>query len=103
MANPAMNFVQPQPIPGTVVPPPQDPPATELGGGAGGAGAGGSGGQNPPPLTPPYQPAAGAGSAKEKYLGTLIALFEKKAESGEMDEKLMERIERLLGTPGGSA
>ena len=36
---------------------------------------------------------------KAQYLATLIRLFEKKSEDGELDEKLMERIERLLGTP----
>ena len=34
---------------------------------------------------------------KAQYLSTLIKLFEDKAAKGEMDEKLMERIERLMG------
>lgn len=33
---------------------------------------------------------------KAQYLSTLIKLFEAKSEKGELDEKLMERIERLL-------
>lgn len=33
---------------------------------------------------------------KAKYLNTLIELFEAKSSKGEVDEKLMERIERLL-------
>lgn len=34
---------------------------------------------------------------KAQYLSTLVKALEAKAEKGEMDEKLMERIERLLG------
>lgn len=34
---------------------------------------------------------------KAKYLSALIELFEKKSQEGDVDEKLMERIERLLG------
>lgn len=34
---------------------------------------------------------------KAQYLQTLIKLFEEKSADGELDEKLMERIERLLG------
>lgn len=39
----------------------------------------------------------GIGNAKEKYLSALIKLFEERSAEGELDEKLMERIERLLG------
>lgn len=41
---------------------------------------------------------------KAKYLSALIELFETKSKNGELDEKLMERIERLLGeSPSGGA
>lgn len=37
------------------------------------------------------------GDAKAQYVASLIRLFEKKSADGTLDEKLMERIERLLG------
>jgi hypothetical protein len=35
--------------------------------------------------------------ARERYLALLIRILEEKSSEGELDEKLMERIERLLG------
>ena len=35
-----------------------------------------------------------------QYVATLIKLFQAKTEKGELDEKLMERIERLLDLKG---
>jgi hypothetical protein len=40
---------------------------------------------------------ANLGDVKAKYVSTLIKLFEEKSAKGDLDEKLMERIERLLG------
>jgi len=81
-------LIQPVPSqPGT--PAATEKPKEELGGG-------GNGGGNQPPAN---TQANGLGNAREKYLTTLIKLFEEKAANGEMDEKLMERIERLLGSP----
>lgn len=34
---------------------------------------------------------------KAQYISTLIKIFEQKTSNGQLDEKLMERIERLLG------
>lgn len=71
----------------------------ELGGG--GSGGGDDGGANPPSSPPPaaaHSPAIG--DVKAKYLSALITLFETKSAKGEIDEKLMERIERLLGENG---
>lgn len=65
-------------------------------------GGGGAGGGGMPPQKPP-SPAASIGDVKAKYLSALITLFEEKSAKGELDEKLMERIERLLGEPGGPA
>lgn len=72
--------------------PPPSPPPDGKGGGA----------PPPPPPTPPPSappPLANAqvGDVKAKYLAALIAAFEEKATAGDLDEKLMERIERLLG------
>lgn len=78
--------------------------STELGGrGDGGGNEGGGGPPPPPPSTSPFASAA-IGDVKAKYLSALITLFETKSAKGELDEKLMERIERLLGEgkPGGT-
>lgn len=65
------------------------------GGGGGGGGSGGAG--NPPPPPPPPPPGVQSMTdVKAQYLSTLIKLFESKSANGEVDEKLMERIERLL-------
>jgi hypothetical protein len=79
--------------------PVNEKPGDDLGGGNGGNGGGGNGGdggdenriKNPPPLT------QSMADVKAKYLSTLIKLFEDKAVNGDVDEKLMERIERLMG------
>src|SRR5258708_37722234 len=74
-------------IPGTVTP----PAAAEkpmFGGGNGG-------GENPP--TNDRQKDVVVADAKAKYLDVLIKMFEKSLETGAPDEKLMERIERLIG------
>ncbi len=71
---------------------------------------GGNDGNSPPPPPPPPPPSpptnpplppVGLGSrslteVKAQYLSTLIKLFENKSANGDLDEKLMERIERLL-------
>ena len=76
-----------QPIPRTgVTPSPDEKNKDEFGGS-------GNGGQ------PPKPPQSDIGDAKAKYLSALIKLFEDKAEKGDLDEKLMERIERLIGAP----
>jgi hypothetical protein len=41
--------------------------------------------------------ASSIGSVKARYIETLLNLFDGKAAKGELDEKLMDRIERLLG------
>lgn len=95
-----MPLVSPVPgVTGVVTPDPMDDQASrEFGGG-------GSGGGSPPP-PPPMPPASSPNSAvgasslsdvKAQYVGTLIKLFQAKTDKGELDEKLMERIERLLG------
>lgn len=81
-----------QPIPGAATTPPtEERSRTEFGGGDGGGDDDGS----------KVQPAAmGNGTlidVKAKYVATLIKLFEDRASKGEVDEKLMERIERLIG------
>ena len=87
-----------QPIPRTAATPPiGDKPKTEFGGGNSG------GGENPPPPDN-QQSVSVTGDAKAKYLAALIKLFEKGADEGKLDEKLMERIERLIGaSPNGTA
>lgn len=60
----------------------------------GDSGGGNDGGNTP--LVPSFSSAA-IGDVKAKYLCALISLFETKSAKGEIDEKLMERIERLLG------
>lgn len=59
-----------------------------------GGGGGNDGGDNPPPK-PPAQPQLA--DAKALYVGALIKMFDVKVSKGEFDDKLMERIERLLG------
>ena len=91
------------PVPGVtsvVTPDPiEDPSTREFGGG----------GSLPPPPPPPGPLVGmggvviGAGSLSEvkaQYVATLIKLFQAKSEKGELDEKLMERIERLLDLKG---
>lgn len=79
------------------------PTAEELGFGGGGANGGGSGGSLLPVALPSQMPQAqgpkpfAVSDVKAKYLSALIELFEKKSQEGDVDEKLMERIERLLG------
>lgn len=46
---------------------------------------------------------AAMADVKARYLSTLIEVFESKSAKGEMDEKLMERIERLLGEQAGGS
>jgi len=78
-----------QPIHGTgTTPPAAEKPNENLGGGSGG-------GENPP--TNGQQKDVVVAEAKAKYLDVLIKMFEKSLESGAPDEKLMERIERLIG------
>ncbi|KQW38561.1 hypothetical protein ASC76_11190 [Rhizobacter sp. Root404] len=75
-----------------------DEPAMPMIGGGGGGGGGDDGGM-PPAASPVFKPAAAnvaLSDVKAKYVATLIKLFEAKSEKGELDEKLMERIERLL-------
>lgn len=68
----------------------------EIGGGGGnGSGGDGGGGEDEYRVKPSMN--LGMADVKAKYVTTLIALFEEKASKGEVDEKLMERIERLLG------
>ncbi|WP_157572105.1 hypothetical protein [Hydrogenophaga taeniospiralis] len=83
----------------------QAPVAADSGPSFGGGGGGGDG-----PTQPPQAPSSNPGSSaavganqskslsdvKAQYLSTLIKLFETKSANGELDEKLMERIERLL-------
>lgn len=86
-----------QPIPGATTNPgnASETRKGELGGGSGGNGSGG----NPPsPDNPPAATTEVTANAKEKYLAALIKLFEERAAKGDLDEKLMERIERLLGS-----
>jgi hypothetical protein len=76
-----------------------------LGGGAGSGGGGGDGpgyAQQPTAammFTGASQPQI-AVSSKDAYLNALIRVFEKKAADGQMDEQLMQRIERLLSDSG---
>ena len=74
-------------------PPPQNEAADGFGGGGGGGNDGG-----PPPPKPPGQPQLA--DAKAQYLAALIKMFDVKVSKGEFDDKLMERIERLLGEQG---
>ena len=56
------------------------------------------------PIIPPANaglPSANMGDVKAKYLAALIKLFEEKCAKGDLDESLMQRIERLLGESGG--
>lgn len=79
-----------QPIPSTAaVQPASEKPAQEFGNGNGGGGD-----ENPPPNN---QQVGVISDAKAKYLAVLLKLFEKGIEEGAPDEKLMERIERLIG------
>lgn len=88
---------------------PSDPEAAELGGGSsGGSGGGGDGGE--PEVSRANNNVASTkqlysvADVKAKYLSALIELFETKSKQGDLDEKLMERIERLLGeNPSGGA
>jgi hypothetical protein len=68
---------------------PQPAPLADFGGGGG----------DPPPPPPPPAPPSGSQTddPRAKYVAALIKAFEEKASGGELDEKLMERIERLLG------
>lgn len=70
-------------------------PANGGGGGAGGSG-GGEGGGGDKPINFKATP-SDLTAVKAQYVSTLIKLFEAKTEKGELDDKLMERIERLLG------
>jgi hypothetical protein len=72
--------------------------AVQLGGGSGAGGGGGSGGGGGGVVPPAIPKASSAQLAdvKAQYVSTLIKLFETKSAQGELDEKLMERIERLL-------
>lgn len=94
------------PVPGTATPAaPED--NTEVTGGGGGGGGSGDGGNdnnaekkaNEQSRITPRTPASGMADVKAQYLSTLIKLFEDKAAKGDVDEKLMERIERLIGAP----
>jgi hypothetical protein len=86
--------------------PAQVPPAVvgqepALGGG-GGDGGGDGGGLIYPVAHAPAVMHTGAtapqpASAKDAYLNALIRVFEKKAADGDVDEQLMQRIERLIG------
>ncbi len=81
-------------IPTIAAPAPEDnPPAGGVGVGQR-DGRGGKGGGAPPLHGGVSQ---GLEEVKARYLETLIKLFEAKAEQGDIDDKLMERIERLLG------
>jgi hypothetical protein len=83
-----------QAVPGAAAPAaPEEKPREEFGGGGSGNGGAGSGGDSP-------KGNLGGGAlddVKARYVETLIKLFEERAANGEMDEKLMERIERLIG------
>lgn len=71
---------------------------SDLGGGGGGGGdSGDGGGDDRNGRQNPERPSILLQDVKAKYLNSLIAVFEKKTANGEIDEKLMERIERLLG------
>lgn len=63
----------------------EQPPAAN-GSGSGGDGSGGG------------RPGTGLADVKAAYVTTLIDLFKKKSESGEMDDALMDRIEKLLSS-----
>lgn len=78
-----------QNVPGAATPAAAEEKKAELGGG--GPGAGGGGGDEPPKQD------SALVEVKAKYLAALIKLFEDRAAQGELDEKLMERIERLIG------
>jgi hypothetical protein len=84
-----------QPVPGAAS---AASPADEKKEGFGGGGGGEDGGDGGDGISRARQPMVGFVDAKAQYLSTLIKLFEQKAEKGDIDEKLMERIERLIGT-----
>jgi len=67
------------------------------GGGSGGGDDGGSGGDG---QSNQFKPSATLEEMKAKYLNSLITLLEAKSAKGDVDEKLMERIERLLDSKG---
>lgn len=72
--------------------PPKLEAEPELGGGDGGDSGNGD---VPKPLTPAATKLATT-SVKERYVNTLITLFEEKSKKGELDEQLMTRIEKIL-------
>jgi hypothetical protein len=82
-----------------------NPPAQEQretttshgGGGNSGGGSDGRGDVHSNGRTIDDASSTGMQGVKAKYLSTLIKLFEDKSAKGDLDEKLMERIERLLG------
>lgn len=68
----------------------------EFGGGDGGDGGGDSGDGSGGNGAPARSLLAQTGSAKDRYVNTLITLFEDKAKKGELDDQLMQRIEKIL-------
>lgn len=78
-------------------PPKEEETGNDSNGDTTGGGGGGGGGEPPP--TKERKGVIDLESAKAQYVSTLIKLFENKSEKGELDDKLMERIERILGMP----
>lgn len=85
-----------------VAPPPPPPPAAsddgfeDSSGGSGGGGGDnfdGGGGDSGKPA----QLLTNLGAVKARYIQTLINVLEEKGKSGDLDEALMSRIEKLLG------
>jgi hypothetical protein len=76
-------------------PSPEDGRQRDDGGGGGNDGGGGSGDPPPPAGQPPSSKTLN--DVKAEYVSMLIKTLEGRSKDGEMDEKLMERIERLLG------
>lgn len=95
-----MPMVKPLPATTPQVSAADDEASAEFGGGSdGGGGDGSDGGGNSG-----HQPQGKAerlltrsmDAVKAQYIATLIKVFEEKSKDGELDEKLMERIEKLL-------
>lgn len=74
-------------------PPPEDEPGGEEGVVGGGGGPGGGDGSRPP--TKPKS----TEELKNEYLSTLIGVLRERGSKGEIDDALMQRIEKLLGLP----
>ena len=67
-----------------------------IAGGNGGSGGDDGGKNSPEAIKVRTAPTGSMADVKARYLESLIKLFEEKSAKGDLDEKLMERIERLL-------